>query len=437
MDAIGRRDHDDTHRGAPGASPLTTSLQPGRPATEPSASPRPANPWPVAVVIVLIAFNLRPAFSSIAPVLNEIMADTGLTATGASVLTTAPVLCLGLFGPLAPGLARRIGTERTVLVALFAILLGTGLRGLASAPALLAGSLVAGAGIGIGNVLMPGLLKRDFPDRAPLMTGVYIMALSIGAAFASATTAPLRAALGGWWAGALAAWIVPAAVAMAVAGLVWARQIGRRPAGSAAASAMRPGARLWRDRLAWQVTLFMGLQSMLAYVVFGWMAPMLRSRGDTAVTAGLVVSVSVVFQIVASLPAPILAARMRQQSAPAAVAMLAAAVSFVALLTAPLSWQWALAAVLGLAQGAAFSLAILIIMLRAGDSETAARLSGMAQGIGYIMAAAGPLLVGVLHDRGGGWNGAGWLFVVAGLGAAAAGALAGRNRLVGTGRATA
>ncbi len=394
------------------------------------------NRWPAAVAVVLIAFNLRPAFSSIAPVLNEIMADTGLTAAGASVLTTAPVLCLGLFSPFAPWLAQRIGTERTALAALFAILLGTGLRGLASAPALLAGSLVAGAGIGVGNVLMPGLLKRDFPDKVPLMTGVYIMSLSIGAAVAAATTAPLRVALGGWWAGALAAWTLPAAVAMAVAGVVWARQIGRQPmvgtaGASAAAPATRPGAKLWRDPLAWQVTLFMGLQSMLAYVVFGWMAPVLRSRGDTAVTAGLVVSVSVVFQIIAALPAPILAARLRRQSGPAAVAMLVAAVSFVALLAAPLPWQWALSAVLGLAQGAAFSLAILIILMRAGDSATAARLSGMAQGVGYTMAAFGPLLVGVLHDRSGGWNGAGWLFVVAGLGAAVAGALAGRDRLVG------
>jgi len=399
------------------------------------------NRWPVAVAVVLIAFNLRPAFSSIAPVLNEIMADTGLTAAGASVLTTAPVLCLGLFSPLAPWLAQRIGTERTVLAALLAILLGTGLRGLASAPALLAGSLVAGAGIGVGNVLMPGLLKRDFPDKAPLMTGVYIMSLSVGAAVAAATTAPLRGALGGWWAGALAAWTLPAAVAMAVASLVWARQIGRQPVVSAAgvsaagvstaAPAARPGARLWRDPLAWQVTLFMGLQSMLAYVVFGWMAPVLRSRGDTAVTAGLVVSVSVVFQIIAALPAPILAARLRSQSGPAAVAMLVAAVSFVALLAAPLPWQWVLSAVLGLAQGAAFSLAILIILMRAGDSGTAARLSGMAQGVGYTMAAFGPLLVGVLHDHSGGWSGAGWLFVVAGLGAAVAGALAGRDKLLG------
>jgi CP family cyanate transporter-like MFS transporter len=407
---------------------MTVSLRPG-----PAASARGAISWPAAVVVVLIALNLRPAFSTIAPVLPEIMADTGLSATGASVLTTAPVLCLGLFSPLAPWLARRIGTERAMLAALSAILLGTGLRGLPSVPALFAGSLLAGAGIGVGNVLMPGLLKRDFPGRGALMTGVYVMALAVGAAVASAVTAPLRLALGGWWGGALAAWTVPAAAAMLAAGLVWAGRLGRASVG-AAAPAVRRGAGLWRDPLAWQVTLFMGLQSTLAYVVFGWMAPMLRSRGDTAVTAGLVVSVSVVFQIVASLPAPILAARLWRQSGPAAAAMLLTAASFVALLTAPLAWQWVLAAVLGLAQGAGFSLAILLIMLRAGDSEAAARLSGMAQGVGYTMAAAGPLLVGVLHDRGGGWGGAGWLFAVAGVAAAAAGVLAGRNRLVGGGR---
>lgn len=408
-----------------------TSLQPGL-----SASAGRAASWPAAAVVVLIALNLRPAFSTVAPVLPEIMADTGLSATGASVLTTAPVLCLGLFSPLAPWLARRIGTERAMLAALSAILLGTGLRGWPSVPALFAGSLLAGAGIGVGNVLMPGLLKRDFPGRGAQMTGVYVMALAVGAAFASAVTAPLRLALGGWWGGALAAWTVPAAVAILAAGFVWADRPGSasgRGPGRAAVPVMRRGAGLWRDPLAWQVTLFMGLQSTLAYVVFGWMAPMLRSRGDTAVTAGLVVSVSVVFQIIASLPAPILAARLRRQSGPAAVAMLLTAASFIALLAAPLAWQWALAALLGLAQGAGFALAILLIMLRAGDSEAAARLSGMAQGVGYTMAAAGPLLVGVLHDRSGGWGGAGWLFAVAGVAAAAAGALAGRNRLVGGG----
>lgn len=389
---------------------------------------------PAAIAIVLIAFNLRPVFASLAPVLNEIMADTGLTATGASVLTTAPVLCLGLFGPLAPWLARRMGIERTIIAVLLAILVGTGLRGFGVVPALIAGSLLAGAGIGVGNVLMPSLLKRDFPDRAPLMTGIYITALSVGAVIASATTAPLRVALGGWWAGALAAWMLPAAVAVAAAVVVWAGRIGRgaaSAAGPAARRAMARSGRLLRDPLAWQVTLFMGLQSTLAYIVFGWMAPVLRSRGDSAVTAGLVVSFSFIFQVMASLPAPILAARSRRQSVPAASVMLVAAVSFIALLVAPLSWQWVLAATLGLAQGAAFSLAILIIVLRAGDSETAAQLSSMAQSIGYTVAALGPLLAGVLHDWTGGWSGAGWLFAVGGVCAAAAGALAGRDRLVG------
>jgi MFS transporter, CP family, cyanate transporter len=384
---------------------------------------------PAVIAVAVIAFSLRTALSSVAPVLNEIMQDTGLTSAGASVLTTGPVLCLGLFAPLAPWLARRVGIERSILLFLLAILAGSALRGLASVPALLAGSLLAGAGIGVGNVLMPGLLKRDFPDQAPLMTGLYIMAMSVGAALAAGTTAPLRAWLGGSWAGALAAWAIPVAIAVTVTSLVWRGRIGRTSSGWTPAFHAVHG--LWRDKLAWQVTLFMGLQSMMAYIVFGWMAPILRSRGDSALTGGLVVSVSVLSQVAAALPAPLVAARMRGQGVAAVCVILLAAVSFAALLTAPLSWQWVLAATLGLGQGAAFPIAVLMIVLRAPDSHVAASLSSMSQSVGYTLAACGPLLVGVFHDWTGDWRGAFWLFLASGAAAVVAGALAGRNRLVG------
>ncbi len=385
---------------------------------------------PAAIAVAVIAFSLRTPLSSVAPVLNEIMQDTGLTAAGASVLTTGPVLCLGLFAPLAPWLARRIGTERSIVLFLLAIVAGSALRGAASVPALLTGSLLAGAGIGVGNVLMPGLLKRDFPDRAPLMTGIYIMAMAVGAALAAGTTAPLRVWLGGSWAAALATWTFPAAIAVAVTALVWRDRIGR-PSSGWTPPPFRAVHGLWRDRLAWQVTLFMGLQSMMAYIVFGWMAPILRSRGDSALTAGLVVSISVLAQVAASLPAPVVAARLRGQSLPAACVILVAVASFAALLTAPLSWQWFLAVTLGLGQGAAFPIAVLMIVLRAPDSHVAAALSGMSQSVGYTLAAAGPLLVGLLHDRSGDWRGAFWLFLASGAAAVIAGTLAGRNRLVG------
>ena len=232
------------------------------------------------------------------------------------------------------------------------------------------------------------------------------------------------------WAAALAAWAVPALATLAVAALVWRRRIGPG-AGPVVAGPHRVGG-LWQSKLAWQVTLYMGLQSALAYCVFGWLAPILRSRGDDAVTAGLVVSVSILTQTAASLPAPMLATRLRHQSGPASGAMALTTASFLALLWLPLDWQWGLAVALGVGMGASFSLALMLIVQRAADGHAAAALSSMAQSVGYTMAAGGPLLVGILHDVTGNWSGAAALFLLAGGGAAISGALAGRSRLLGT-----
>ena len=260
----------------------------------------------LAVGLMLVALNLRPALSSLGPILPDVIRDTGITAVGASILTTAPVLCLGLFGFLAPKIAGRLGTERAILAFLVVLAAGTALRGVLSFPGLLAGSIVAGAAIGIIGVLLPGLVKRDFPDKASLMTGVYTMALCAGAAFAAGSAVPFQQAMGGSWPAALAVWAIPALVAA----LVWLPMAPRRGGGSFGdAAARRQGHGLWRDPLAWQVTLYMGLQSAVAYMVFGWVAPMLRDRGLDPVMAGLVVSCSILVQVPAALVSPLLATR--------------------------------------------------------------------------------------------------------------------------------
>ncbi|MCW3473988.1 CynX/NimT family MFS transporter [Limobrevibacterium gyesilva] len=387
----------------------------------------------VACAIILIAFNLRPALSSLAPVLDEVMRDTGLSAAGASIMTTAPVFCMGLFGSVAPWLARRIGPERTALLVLAAVAAGTAWRGAATVPALLAGSLLAGIGIGIGNVLIPALLKRDFADRALLMTGCYTMALCLGAAAAAGLTAPLRDAFGESWAWALAAWAVPAALAAGFASVVWAARIGPSSAGAPPRPLQRVRG-LWRDPVAWQVTLYMGLQSALAYVVFGWLAPILRSRGDSAVEAGLVTSVSVLTQVAATLPVPMLVGRLRSQSVPATLAMLVTGIGFIGLLFAPLSWQWGFAVALGLGMGASFAQAVMFIVQRAADSHVASQLSSMSQSVGYVIAAAGPLVAGALHDLTGDWSMVGVMAVVICVASGIAGWLAGRPVMVGAGR---
>ncbi|MHA7777054.1 CynX/NimT family MFS transporter [Roseibium sp. M-1] len=382
-------------------------------------------PGPVARLLlgaslVLIAFNLRPLFSSASALLPEIRDAFGLSATAASLLTTLPVVCLGLFSPLAPQLARRIGTERTLLAVVFLLALGTAMRGVSSVPLLFLGTALAGACIAVGNVLLPGLVKRDFPDKAALVTGWYTMALCAGAAGAAGLTIPLQEAFGGSVDAALAAWAVPA---LAV-GVLWFPQVlATRKRTRGDSYAVRG---MWRDRTAWHVTLFMGLQSALAYCVFGWLVPILRARGLDGVTAGAIVSVSVMIQAGACLIAPHLAVRGKDQRLINVALCIIAVGALLGLLFAPLSTVWIWAVLQGIGQGGLIAVALTVIVLRTEDPHAAAQLSGMAQCVGYTLAAIGPLIVGLIR----GWTGSfAWsavLFVALGLGAAVNGWFAGR-----------
>lgn len=391
-----------------------------QPAPPPTPAPSRGRRILLGASVVLIAFNLRPVFASLSVVLPEIVRATGLSATAASLLTTLPVLCLGLFAPLAPGLGRRFGTERTLLGCMALILVGTLLRGTGNVPLLFLASAIAGSGIAVANVLLSGLVKRDFAGQAALMMGLYTMA-----ALAAGLTVPIEHALGGGWTAALAVWALPAALVT----LLWAPQaLARKPIASESGFTVRG---LWRDRLAWQVTCFMGLQSALAYIVMGWLAPILRERGLASDVAGYVVSVSVITQVVTCLVVPALAVRLRNQIGLAVALALLTVAAMLAQLFAPLGGVWVWAVLLGIAQGGTFALALTMIVLRSPDSHVAAHLSGMAQGVGYVIAAFGPLLAGLLHGWTGSFGAASWLFVAVGVALVIAGIGAGRTLHVG------
>ncbi len=396
-----------------------------QPAPPPTPAPSRGRRILLGASVVLIAFNLRPVFASLSVVLPEIVRATGLSATAASLLTTLPVLCLGLFAPLAPGLGRRFCTERTLLGCMALILVGTLLRGTGNVPLLFLASAIAGSGIAVANVLLSGLVKRDFAGQAALMMGLYTMAVCGGAASAAGLTVPIEHALGGGWTAALAVWALPAALVT----LLWAPQaLARKPIASESGFTVRG---LWRDRLAWQVTCFMGLQSALAYIVMGWLAPILRERGLASDVAGYVVSVSVITQVVTCLVVPALAVRLRNQIGLAVALALLTVAAMLAQLFAPLGGVWVWAVLLGIAQGGTFALALTMIVLRSPDSHVAAHLSGMAQGVGYVIAAFGPLLAGLLHGWTGSFGAASWLFVAVGVALVIAGIGAGRTLHVG------
>jgi CP family cyanate transporter-like MFS transporter len=390
-----------------------------------SSQPARARQWLLGLSLILIAFNLRPVFGSLSVLLPEVMRDTGLTPSGASLLTTLPLLCLGLFAAPAPALARRFGSERTLLGALLLICIGTLLRGTANLPVLFFSSALAGAGIAVSNVLLPGLVKRDFGSRAAMMTGFYTLAVCAGASSSAAFTVPLEKYLfGGAWAPALAAWALPAAVVL----LLWAPQaLSARPQ---AAHANVVTGSLWRDALAWRVTLFMGLQSALAYIVLGWLAPMLRERGLDSASAGYVLGVSILVQLATCLVTPSIAARCRDQRGIALGLTVITLTAMLAFLFAPLGGRWFWAVLLGCGQGGSFALALSLIVMRSPDAAVTARLSAMAQGWGYVLASTGPLLAGLLRGWTGGFQASAVLMVGLAAGMAWSGWGAGRRMLV-------
>lgn len=384
---------------------------------------RPANPALLLAGLILVGINLRPALSSVAPVLGDIRAGVGLSPGLISLLTTAPVLCLGLFAPIAPMLGRRFGGERVIFVFLLLLAAGVGLRTHFGIPGLFAGTLLAGASIGIIGVLLPGIVKRDFPTAAGAMTGVYTMALCLGASLAAGLAVPLEQHFGGDWHPALGFWALPAVLAAAL----WLPQL-RVPPIARHHAARGPG--LWRDPLAWQVTTFMGFQSSLAYIVFGWLPSILIARGLPPLQAGLVLSTSVMTQVVTALLSPYLATRGRDQRLAIALLLSLTISGLMGILYAPLGTVWLWSVLLGLGQGGSFSIALALIVLRTPDPQTASELSSMSQAVGYALASLGPFATGYLHAATGSWQAAGGLFVLIGLAALLTGLGAGRARYV-------
>ena len=351
--------------------------------------------------ILLLAANLRPAITGVAPLIGQIRADTGISNGVAGLLTTLPLLAFGVLSPVAPRLARRFGMERVLLASLLILAAGILLRWAEAVAALFLGTVVLGAAIAVANVLLPSLVKREFPERAGLMTSVYSTSLGISAAFAAGVSVPLAQLAGVGWRGALAVWALPAILAS----VAWLPQLGRndRPAEPSARNS--PVVRdLWRSPLAWQVTLFMGLQSLSYYVTLTWLPEILQAEGMGAARAGWLLGLSQAVAIVTMFSAPMIAGRRPSQRGIVAVAVSVSGAGALGLLVAGSAASILWVVLLGLGQGASFSLALTFLALRASDPTYAAALSGMAQSVGYLLAAAGPFLFGVLRDATGAWK---------------------------------
>ena len=376
---------------------------PTAPATTPEAGVRRSTAGRVLVLvaIVALAFNLRPAAVSVGPVLGDIRTGLGLTGAESGLLTSLPVIAFAVFGALAPRVARLVGPHRMTLVALLAVVGGLAARAAThSVPVFLALSLLALAGMATANVLLPSLVKQHFPDRVGLVTAVYSTSLAIGLTAASAYTVPISDAHGGWRSGLLA-WSFTAAVAA----VPWLALVvsDRRPAARTTSERTVGLVEVARTRLGWLMALFFGLQSLQAYSVFGWFALVYRDAGFSEHDAGLLLGLVTGTSIPLSFAVPALAARFADLRLLVTALMVCYPIGYLGLVLAPHGGAVVWAVVIGIGT-CTFPLILTLIGLRARTPGGTAALSGFTQATGYLIAAAGPFGVGVLHDLSGGWT---------------------------------
>lgn len=355
-------------------------------------------PRPLLVLgIVLVALTLRPVIAGFGPLLPRVQAELHASAATMSLLTTIPLVCWGIFALVTPRLTRWRSPEVLIGLCTALIALGTWLRTGAALPPILLGTVLVGVGIAIVNVLLPSLLRRDFPRQLGLMTGLYSLAVVGGAALASALAVPLERTLGGWR-GSLGVWAWLSGAAL----LAWVPAMLGRPARSAGPAVRGPS--VWSNPATLPVTLYMGTQSLVFFTWLTWLARLLQDRGLSAEAAGALLSLGNLVQLPFTLSVPVLASRLGNVR-PLVFGLVACNAAGLLGLTlwptaSPLPWVL----LLGAGAGSAFPLALHLIAVRARDAAEVPRLSATAQGFGYLLAASGPFLFGALHDLSGGWS---------------------------------
>ncbi|MBJ7322306.1 MAG: MFS transporter [Rhodococcus sp.] len=420
--------------------------------------------------VVVFGLSLRLLFGSTSALTSDIAEFYSANSTSMALLTTGPVICLGVFAATARYFVRRAQVTYVLVACLSLVAVGTAVRAVPSWPILVVGTLVAAAGIAVANVLGPvfvRLVVREWslserprgrewslserprgrewsstgePDAAAgrqlgLLTGVLTAVISASAGVASGVSVPLAEALDGGWRIVLGLWSIPVVLAagcMAIFGRTLSR--GLSVAGSATVPDDAPRSRtgVLTSPVAWSLTAFMGLQSLMAYSMIAWLPTIFRDRGVDARDAGLLLTALSVSSVLTALTIPSLATRLGNQSALAVAVTLPTCVGLLGIVSSADSWALVWAVLLGLGQGGQLSLALTLMNLRASNARDAASLSSMAQTVGYVLAAAGPLVCGAVHSATQRWEPSIVFLLLVTIPMAAAGAVAGRRVVVGS-----
>lgn len=402
---------------------MSATAEAGRPGAATGQSRRAGPRAGLALLaVLLLGACLRAPFTSVGPLLDRIAADTGLGNGLLGLLAAMPLLGFSLVSPFVHGPARRFGLERFVAVALVVLTLGIVLRSVPVVGGLWLGTALVGGGIAVGNVLAPALIKRDQPQRIALVTACFTATMGTFAAVGSGLSVPLSDATGGGWRISLGAWAVPVAIVAAawVVRAILARRasgvvpggaptapgvVARPPATSAvpttAAEAVRGS--VWRSAAAWQVTVFMGVQSTSFYIMANWLPSILVAAGFEPARAGWLLFGYHLTGIASGLGVTRLMRRRSDLRAVSTVICVCIVAGATGLLLAPsLALAWVVLVATG--SGSSLVLALSLFGLRTRDAAQTAQLSGMAQSIGYLIAASGPVLAGAVRDWSGSWT---------------------------------
>ena len=372
------------------------------------------------LAILMVTLNMRGAITCVGPLLKDIQAHFDLTGTAAGLLTSLPLFAFGFLSPYAAPVARRLGMERAVFASLLLLIAGMGLRYVDGAAWLYVGTAFIGCGIAFSNVLLPGLLRRDFPAQVTVVTALFTMVLVTCGGLGSGIAIPL-ADLGGWRF-SLVSWAIPAVLAL----VIWAPQLR---AHTAPARMERPTP-LWNQRLAWQVSLFMACQSTAFYVMIAWFPSMMNDlEGTSAARSGVILFIYQIFVLGSVMVTPVFIHRMRDQRGIGVVMSAMILLGYAGLYLDPghaLGWMIAM----GVGAGGSLVLAITLFSLRVETAAQSVALSGMAQAVGYLLAALTPIFIGFLHDLTQRWTLPLQLMLALGVLQLSMGYLAGRSRKI-------
>lgn len=379
--------------------------------------------------IIVIAFNLRPGMTSVGPLVGIIRDDIGLANWSAGLLTSLPLIAFAAISPIVPSISNKLTNEWTMVLGLAIIVLGISIRSISFVTLLFTGTILVGLGIAICNVLLPGVIKDKFPTKVALMTSVYSTTMGIFAAIASGLSVPFARGLNWGWQLSLLVWAIPAFIGIIL--WIYLSRKNKTPNEVKVGYDSSNNGQIWRSPLAWQVALFMGLQSSLFYVSISWLPEILHHNGLNLTTAGWMLSYTQLIGMPASFIVPVITGRLKSQRILVVILGISALLGLTGLLLSSSFITLAISSTfLGVTLGGCFALALTFLAIRAKNAKHASELSGMAQSIGYLLAAIGPVFIGFLHDLTNEWTvplivliGITVLVIIFGLGA-------GRNKYV-------